>query len=162
MVLNESRITEGGASSPPRMKMRLLIQMAETLEDQAAALYRNVAASEEEEFLLNREIDELQTEINRLMLKLESMRAERDRIMGKIESINEEATALREEVFTGEEELALAALERSPAEGASKAGCDSGQPACANVDPANGATFFRRMMLSEQPTRPLPELQRAR
>lgn len=150
MGLTEGRITDSGASSPPQVKMRLLTQMAQALEDQAAGLYRRSAASEEEEFLLNREIEERQTEINRLVLKLEAVRAERDRLMEKIESISEEATAMREEIFNDEEEFALAAIEGSAAEGARAAGCDGGQPACTNGDPASGATFFRRMTLSEQ------------
>jgi chromosome segregation ATPase len=149
-VLTESGINENDASSPPRMKMRLLIQMAETLEDQAAGLYRRAAASEEEEFLLNREIEERQTEINRLVLKLEAMRAERDRLMEKIGSISEEATAIREEIYNGEEEFALAAIEASAAETACPAGSSDEQPAITNMDQANGATFFRRLTLSEQ------------
>jgi hypothetical protein len=149
-VLTEGGITESDASSPPRMKMRLLIQMAETLEDQAAGLYRRAAASEEEEFLLNREIEERQTEINRLVLKLEAMRAERDRLMEKIGLISEEATAIREEIYNGEEEFALAAIQASAAETASPAGSGDGQPAITNMDQASGATFFRRMTVSEQ------------
>jgi hypothetical protein len=51
----------------------MLEQMAEGLEDQVAVLYRRAATFEEEEFLLNREIEERQTEINRLVLKLDTM-----------------------------------------------------------------------------------------
>lgn len=148
-VLTEGGITNSGPSSPPRAKMRLLIQMAEVLEDQAAGLYRRAAASEEEEFLLHREIEERQTEINRLVLKLEAMRAERDRLMEKIESVSEEATAIREEIFNGEEEFALAAIEASAGDGTSAAGCDGRQTACKNVDSASDVTFFRRVTLSE-------------
>ena len=93
----------------------MLEQMAEALEDQVAALYRRAAAFEEEEFLLNQEVEERQTEINRLLLKLEAMRAERDRVIEKIEPISSEAAAIREEVFNGEEEIALAAIEDSTA-----------------------------------------------
>ena len=149
-ILTEGGITDSGASSPPRAKMRLLIQMAEVLEDQAAGLYRRAAASEEEEFLLHREIEERQTEINRLVLKLEAMRAERDRLMERIGSISEEAAAIREEIFNGEEEFALAAIEASATEGASATESAGGQTACKNGGPANGATFFRRVTLSEQ------------
>ena len=148
-VLTEGGITDRGASSP-RAKMRLLIQMAEVLEDQAAGLYRHAATSEEEEFLLHREIEERQTEINRLVLKLEAMRAERDRLMERIGSISEEATAIREEIFNGEEETALAAIEASTTEVSNTAGCDNGETACKNAgDPANDATFFRRVTLAE-------------
>jgi chromosome segregation ATPase len=77
----------------------MLEQMAEALEDQVAGLYRRAAAFEEEEFLLNREVEERQTEINRLMFKLEVMRAERERVIERIESISREAAAIREEVY---------------------------------------------------------------
>lgn len=120
LVLPEDKISAGGVSSPPRVRMRMLTQMAEALEDQAAGLYRRASASEEEEFLLNREIEDRQTEINRLVLKLEAMRAERDRLMERIESISQEATSMREAVFNGEEEVALATIEGSAAR-ASKA-----------------------------------------
>jgi len=131
--------------------MKLLIQMAETLEDQAAGLYRRAAASEEEEFLLNREIEERQTEINRLVLKLDAMRAERDRVMEKIGAISAEATAMREEIFNGEEEFALAAIVASPAVGAAGAAVsDCEQPEAIHVDPASGARFFRRLEPTEQ------------
>jgi len=73
--------------------------MAEALEDQVAGLYRRAAAFEEEEFLLNREVEERQTEINRLTFKLEVMRAERERVMERIESISPEAAAISEEVI---------------------------------------------------------------
>ena len=79
--------------------MRMREQMAEALEDQVAGLYRRAAAFEEEEFLLNREVEERQTEINRLTFKLEVMRAERERVMERIESISPEAAAIREEVI---------------------------------------------------------------
>ena len=124
------------------VKMRILEQMAEALEDQVAALYRRAAFFEEDEFLLNREVEERQTEINRLMLKLEAMRAERDGVMEKIESISSEAAAIREEVFSREEELALAAIERSTTN-------LSAVPVCAGADSLQGARFFRRTMLSE-------------
>src|SRR4030095_15427908 len=120
MVPTEARTIDSNAGSSPRVRMKLLIQMAETLEDQAAGLYRRVAASEEEEFLLNREIEERQTEINRLVLKLDALRAERDRLMEQIGSISAEATAMREEIFNGEEEFALAAIVPSAAPSAAE------------------------------------------
>jgi len=75
----------------------LLEQMAEALEDEAVGLYRRAAAFEEDEFLLNKEIDDRQTEINRLQLKLDGLRSERDRLIQRIEMITEEAQALRDE-----------------------------------------------------------------
>jgi chromosome segregation ATPase len=98
-VITESEPPADGLSSPPQVKMRMLEQMAEALEDQVAGLYRRAAAFEEEEFLLNREVEERQTEINRLTFKLEVMRAERERVIERIESISREAAAIREEVI---------------------------------------------------------------
>lgn len=136
--------TEGSCDrTSTAVKMRILEQMAEALEDQVGALYRRAASFEEDEFLLNREVEDRQTEINRLMLKLEAMRAERDRVMEKIETISSEAAAIREEVFSGEEELALAAIERSAANA-------SAVPVFAPADSLQGGTFFRRTMLSER------------
>jgi chromosome segregation ATPase len=99
-VITESEAPADGLNLPPRV-MRILEQMAEALEDQVAGLYGRAAAFEEEEFLLNREVEERQTEINRLTFKLEVMRAERERVMERIESISSEAAAIREEVFNG-------------------------------------------------------------
>src|SRR6267142_1086713 len=98
-VITESEPPADGLRSPARVKMRMLDQMAEALEDQVAGLYRRAAAFEEEEFLLNREIEERQPEINRLTFKLEVMRAERERVMKRIEFISREAAAIREEVL---------------------------------------------------------------
>lgn len=144
-----TEITEPTSGPPPGVKMRMLAQMAEALEDQVAGLYRRAAAFEEEEFLLNREVEERQTEINRLRLKLEAMRAERDRVMGRIESISGEAAAMREEVFNGEEEVALAAIDSSTAEASTGPWCGDVQPGYSVGDPSRGAMFFRRMTLAE-------------
>lgn len=90
------------------VKIRMLYQMAEALEEEAVGLFRRAAIFEEEEFLLNREIEERQTEINRLQVKLEALRGERDRIFGKIHGIQAEVAAMREEISNNEEEIALA------------------------------------------------------
>jgi hypothetical protein len=122
-------------SSAPRVKTRMLEQMAEALEDEAAGMYRRAAAFEEEEFLLQKEIGERQTEINRLLLKLEGMRAERDRVIEKIDQISSEAAAVRERAFNGDEGDSLAAIQSS-----------EGQ----YENPSTGALFFRRMTVAEQ------------
>ena len=122
-------------SSAPRVKTRMLEQMAEALEDEAAGMYRRAATFEEEEFLLQKEIGERQTEINRLLLKLEGMRAERDRVIEKIELISSEAAAVRERAFNGDEGDSLAAIQSS-----------EGQ----YENPSTGALFFRRMAVAEQ------------
>lgn len=125
-------------SSSPRVKTRLLEQMAEALEDEAAGLYRRAAAFEEEEFLLNKEIGERQTEINRLQLKLEGLRAERDRVTDKIDQISGEAAAVRERAFDGDEEDSFS----------------TAQPAEGEYDnPSTGALFFKRMTLGDQAPR---------
>jgi predicted RNase H-like nuclease (RuvC/YqgF family) len=149
-VLTESEAPTGGLNSPPRVKMRMLEQMAEALEDQVAGLYRRAAAFEEEEFLLNHEVEERQTEINRLILKLEAMRADRDRVMERIETISSEAAAIREEVFNGEEEAALAAIENATAEASTSSRCEDGQRVVTGGDPSRSAMFFRRMTLADQ------------
>ena len=124
-------------SSSPRVKTRLLEQMAEALEDEAAGLYRRAATFEEEEFLLNKEIGERQTEINRLQLKLEALRGERDRVTDKIEQISIEAAAVRERAFDGS---ADDSTHYQNAQGE-------------HDNPSTGALFFRRMRVGEQAPR---------
>jgi chromosome segregation ATPase len=122
------------AGSAPRVKTRMLEQMAEALEDEAAGLYRRAAAFEEEEFLLNKEIGERQTEINRLLLKLEAMRAERDRVIEQVDEISSEAAAVRERAFNGDgDDSAIESLQ--------------GQ----YQNPSTGALFFRRMTVEQAP-----------
>ena len=139
----------GGVGSSPRVKIRMLGQMAEALEDEVAGLYRRAATFEEEEFLLNREIGEHQTEINRLALRMEALRAERDRVIERIESISREAAQMREEVCDSEEELAVATIETSMAAAAAAPGSGNGQQVFTGGDPARSAMFFRRMTLAE-------------
>ena len=106
---------ESGECATPstRAKMHMLAQMAEALEDEAAGLYRRAAVYEEEEFLLEREIEERQTEINRLSLKLNALCADRDALLTRITSLTDEAAALREEVYCNEEARALVAIEQA-------------------------------------------------
>lgn len=139
----------GSVGSSPRVKIRMLGQMAEALEDEVAGLYRRVATFEEEEFLLNREIEEHQTEINRLTLRIEALRAERERVIEKIEAISREAAQMREEVCNSEEELAVAAIETSMAVAATAPGSRDGQQVFTGGDPARSAMFFRRMTPAE-------------
>jgi chromosome segregation ATPase len=112
-ILNDCGVAQGVGISSPHVRMRMLQQMAEALEDEAAGLYRRAAAYEEEEFLLNNEIAERQTEINRLTMKMEAMRSERDGLLEKINAIRDEAAAMREEAFNSEEEIALAAIDNA-------------------------------------------------
>ena len=146
----DCEIADGGMASSPRVRARMLQQMAEALEDEAAGLYRRAAAYEEEDFLLGCEINERQTEINRLLLKLEAMRSDRDGLLEKIEAIRNEAAALREEVFNSEEEIALAVIDNRKANEApedvereSKMGFSSEDKA------SHDSLYFRRMILAD-------------
>jgi hypothetical protein len=145
--------TKDKAPTGVQLKIRMLEQMAEGLEDQVAVLYRRAATFEEEEFLLNREIEERQTEINRLVMKLETMQAERDRVMDKIESISKEAFDMREKVIDHEEEFALASIDSASSPSPAIGGVD--QPSSDESKPGPGLMFFRRMTLSEAVTQPL-------
>ena len=126
-VVDDARISTS-VSSSPRVKARMLEQMAEALEDEVGGLYRRAAAFEEEESLLNKEIGERQTEINRLLLKLDAMRAERDRVMEKIELVSHESALMRDRAISCEED-------------GTDGRCDEASP---------GGVFFRRMTLAEQ------------
>jgi predicted RNase H-like nuclease (RuvC/YqgF family) len=146
----DSEIAQGGAASAPRVRVRMLQQMAEALEDEAAVLYRRAAANEEEDFLLNCEINERQTEINRLLLKLESMRSDRDNLLEKVEAIRNEAAALREEAFNGEEEIALAVIDNSRVIDTLEAvGCESKLGFSGDDKASYNSLYFRRMTLAD-------------
>ena len=92
----ESDYPEGEHTSR-QVRMRLLEQMAEALEDQASGLSRRAAGQELEQSILCREIDERNTEISRLQLKLESIQAERKGLLQRIEALRQEASSLREQ-----------------------------------------------------------------
>jgi hypothetical protein len=111
----ESNMATAEAAVDPELsdfhsRMRMLEQMAEALEDEASGLYHRATACEEEEFLLVRGIEERQTEINRLQLKLDALRADRDGILDLVNTLRAEASALREELYSGQEMAALAIL----------------------------------------------------
>ena len=125
-----------GRGSSPRVKVRMLQQMAEALEDEAAGLYLRAAVYEEEDFLLTCEINERQTEINRLQLKLEAMRSDRNSLLEKIEGIRNEAAALREEAFNSEEEIALAVI-------------DNQRENESEDNALHNSLYFRRMTLAD-------------
>lgn len=118
-------------------------QMAEALEDEAAALNLKAASFEEEEYLLNREIEERQTEINRLLLKLETVRSENDDLIRKIEAIRAEAIALREETFRNDSQNGFVAHAEDES---SESRWSSSNSAPVHEEPPM-ATFFQRMTL---------------
>ena len=93
-MMNQDSLPAASRAIAPHIRMKILLQMAQSLEDEAEGLYRRAAVFEEEEFMLNPEIEERLTEITRLQLKLEALRSEAD--------------TMREEVFNGEGEIALA------------------------------------------------------
>jgi chromosome segregation ATPase len=124
-------------AASPLIRMKMLEQMAEALEDEAASCCRRVAGLEEEEFLLSRQIDERQTEINRLQLKLDGLRCEREGLFNRIESLRTEATAMKEEAFNNEDEIALSLIDDVPT-------------VHGKQSPQNTPVFFQRMSLKEE------------
>jgi predicted RNase H-like nuclease (RuvC/YqgF family) len=146
-ILNDVEVMTSAPPLTSRIKVRMLEQMAEALEDEAAGLYRRAAAFEEDEFLLNREIEERQTEINRLLLKLESLRSERDGVLEKIESITSEAAQMRQEAFGSEDdEVAFRAITCTRAEDEMR-GHYVAVPDQDNQP--NGSMYFRRLTLAD-------------
>jgi|SRR5205085_1069608 len=140
-LLIEDEEIQDAAAPVMRAKMRMLDQMAEALEDEAAGLYRRAAVCEDEECLLEREIEERQTEINRLALKLTALRADRDALAVKITALTNEAAALREQVFRNEEAAVLATIERAAALTLPPVACDR-EATVASAAPR--ALYFRR------------------
>ena len=117
------------------VRMRMLQQMAEALEDEASSLLLRAAGLEEEELLLNRRIDEHQTEINRLQLKLQAIQSERDGLFDRVETLRDEARAMTEEAYNNEDEIALSVIDDIPS-----AEIEKDQP--------RGPIFFQRSRLT--------------
>ena len=133
----------GSSVASLEIRRRMLQQMAEALEDEASGLYRRAAAFEEEGYLLNREIEERNTEIQRLQLKLDSLYSERDRLLERIEGITVEASAMRDEVFNSEEAIALTRLPGGSANG--QVACAEGEGARLGDGPRTASLFFNRL-----------------
>ena len=129
MLTTQMNESQSAVDASTQMRTMLLEQMAEALEDEAVGLYRRAAAFEEDEFLLNKEIDDRQTEINRLQLKLDGLRSERDRLIQRIETITEEAQGLRDESLNN-------------------CASEIGAPSLDHDNDA-GAMYFRRATLTE-------------
>jgi len=146
-IIEDDRIETPTA---PRLKIKMLQQMAEALEDEATGLHRRAALYEEEDYLLNREIEDRQTEINRFQLKLDALRSERDGLLRKIEEIKREALMIREEAFESEEEEALASITKPPERpGAMLAGWPTPLNVASQGGQARELSFFRRKTLSD-------------
>jgi chromosome segregation ATPase len=121
------------------VRMRMLQQMSEALEDEASSLLLRAGGFEEEEVLLNRQIDDHQTEINRLRLKLDAVRSEQTSLMERVESLRDEARAMREEAYNNEDEIALSVIDDVP-------------PAEAEKAEPLGPVFFHRPKLTDKST----------
>ena len=135
-MMNQDGLEATSRAIAPHVRMRMLLQMAEALEDEAGGLYRRAAAFEEEEFMLNREIEERQTEISRLQLKLEALRSTRNCLLEKSDALRSEADTMREEVFNNEEVMALASDRAA-----------EGWAVPARDDDRRDSIFFQRMSL---------------
>ena len=134
-VLEENTIIVPEAASN-HVRMRMLQQMSEALEDEAASLLMRAAGLEEEELLLNRQIDDHQTEINRLQLKRQAIQSERERLFDRVEILRDEARAMTEEAYDNEDEIALSVIDDLPS-------ADGDQQ-----DQSAGPIFFQRSRLT--------------
>jgi chromosome segregation ATPase len=94
----------------PRLRIKMLTQMAGTLEAEAADLCDRTATLEEEESLLTGEITTAQAELNRLSSRLDSVRLERDALLERIEELRSEAAEMRDEITSNEDDIALDSL----------------------------------------------------
>ena len=133
-VLEENTVIVPEVASN-HVRMRMLQQMSEALEDEASSLLLRAAGLEEEEALLNRQIDDRQTEINRLQLKLQAIQSERERLFDRVEILRDEARAMTEEAYNNEDEIALSVIDDLPS-----ADDDNYQP--------GGPIFFQRSRLT--------------
>ena len=140
---------------PDRVRIKMLQQMAEALDDEAEALYRRAASFEDEDYLLTREIEQRITEINRMKLRLDAVRRERSAVTHRIEELRVEAAAIREEVFEGEDELVIQNLgtgELDRLSNKSNASYDAEQDSFAGLsdEPDIESTFFRKVNLKDR------------
>jgi hypothetical protein len=114
----------------------MLQQMSEALEDEASSLLLRVMGLEEEDLLLHRQIDDRQTEINRLQLKLEAIQSERAGLLERVEILRDEARAMTEEAYNNEDEIALSVIDDPPLSEV-------------NQDQTQGPIFFRRSRMTK-------------
>ena len=133
-VLEENTVIVPEVASN-HVRMRMLQQMSEALEDEASSLLLRAAGLEEEEALLNRQIDDCQTEINRLQLKLQAIQSERERLFDRVEILRDEARAMTEEAYDNEDEIALSVIDDLPSADDDK-------------DHSGGPIFFQRSRLT--------------
>jgi len=97
-------------ATSPRTRVRMLEQMAGTLEAEIAGLCRRAAAFEEDDNLIQHEIESQQEVLNRLSARRSELRAERDGLLSRIESLTTEALEMREQVSNYQDEIVLEAL----------------------------------------------------
>ena len=101
----------------PKARIKMLKQMAASLEAEAAGLCRKASSFEEEESLLAQEVRRQQAELQGLIARLDAIRTERDELLDRIETVTQDALEIREEVSNNEDELALETLEDSQIRG---------------------------------------------
>ena len=141
---------------PDRVRIKMLQQMAEALDDEAEALYRRAASFEDEDYLLTREIEQRMTEINRMKLRLDAVRRERSSVTQRIEELRVEAAAIREEVFEGEDELVIQNLGTGELDRLSNNSHTSYESGDGSVftglcdEPDLGSSFFRKVSLRDR------------
>ena len=119
------------------VRMRMLQQMSEALEDEASSLLLRAGGFEEEEVCLNRQIDDHQTEINRLRFRLDAVLSEQNSLLERVESLRREARAMMEEAYNSEDEIALSVIDDVP-------------PAEAEDPQPRGPVFFQRPRLTDK------------
>ena len=110
-LLEENTTAVAPEAASNHVRMRMLQQMSEALEDEASSLLLRTAGCDEEELLLTSQIDDRQTEINRFQLRLQAVRSERDGLLDKVERLRAEARAMREEAYDNEDEIALSVMD---------------------------------------------------
>jgi chromosome segregation ATPase len=151
-TLDENELAHGEQHWPSdRLKLVMLQQMAEALEDQANGLNQRARSLEEEEFLLSAEVQERLVEISRLNLRLDGLRSERDSLLDKIETLRREAIHIKEEVLDNEEEIALDSLAASSVLGdGSRSVCElRDAPSSRQGRASSTPMFFRRTTVTD-------------
>jgi|ERR1700733_12887228 predicted nuclease with TOPRIM domain len=150
-ILDENELATGEQHWPSdRLRLVMLQQMAEALEDEANGLNQRARSLEEEEFLLSTEVQERLVEISRLNLRLDGLRSERDSLLDKIETLRREAIHIKEEVLDNEEEIALDSLAARAVLGdGSLSVCELRDAPASRQGRASSPMFFRRTTVTD-------------
>ena len=147
LATQERTVPHPGTASP-YIRIRILRQMAEALDDEAEGLCIRLATFDEKHFLITRQIEERQTEISRLQLELEALGSERNALLQQVEKLRTEAEAMREEVLNNEDEIALGVIEgNSPVEGELVEAASHNGIYSSEGDASDEPVYFQRMTL---------------